>query len=211
MNFALDIFFPPNETEKILRTISIEDLYKKCSKNIEINDSEIYSVFKYKDPFIKDSIYELKNNKNKYAIRLFSEILREEILNYLEENLINLDYKIPITFVPQHKSTYLNKGYNQSEELAAAIAAASPNIFEFKKLLKKVKKTKPQHEVNNRKARLNNLKGAFELVKSEKSKVKSNLIILIDDVYTTGATLKESRHVLLKSGASKVICFTIAH
>jgi competence protein ComFC len=208
---TLDIFFSPTEVEKILRKISIETLYKKCEKELSVNSNDVFSIFKYKDPFIKDAIYELKNNKNSYAISLFSQLLFEEIFNYLEENLIQSDYKIPITWVPQYKDTYLNKGYNQAEELAAALCAAAPSIFEKKNLLKKIRKTKPQHEIKNRKARLKNLKGAFCLEKSKKGEVKSKIIILIDDVYTTGATLEESRRVLLKSGALKVVCFTVAH
>ena len=206
----LDIFFEPTETEKILRKISMEDVYGECSKNIYENKNDIYSIFKYKDPFIKDSIYEIKNNRNKYAIKLFSEILKEEIFNYLEENLIGTDQEILITWVPQHRSIYLEKGYNQGEELAAELCSAAPNTFKKVSLLKKTKKTKPQHEIKNRKVRLNNLKNVFEF--SNAYHLKANtLIILVDDVYTTGATLTESRHVLLKAGASKVMCFTIAH
>lgn len=206
----LDLFFPPTETEKILRKISVEDLYKKCKKSETSFKNDYFSVFKYKDPFIKDSIYELKNNKNKYAIKLFSEILLDEILNYLEENLIKTDYKILVTFVPQHKDDYLNKGYNQGEELAAALCAASPNIFEKQNLLIKNRKTIPQHKIKNKKLRLKNLKNTFSI--SKNCNIKNNsLIILIDDVKTTGATLSESRRVLLKAGAFKVICFTIAN
>lgn len=206
----LDLFFPPTETEKILRKINVEEIYKKCEKTFETTNHKMFSVFKYKDPFIKDAIYELKNNKNKYSIKIFAEILKEEIFNYLEENLINVDYKIPITWVPQHKSTYLDKGYNQGEELVAALCTTTPNTFKKKNLLIKTKKTKPQHKIKNRKLRLKNLKKTFSISKEYNLK-PNTLIILIDDVYTTGATLSESRRVLLKAGALDVICFTIAH
>ncbi len=210
-NFVLDAIFPPKEIEILLRKLEISKIYKKCEKTLESNSYDIFSIFKYKDPFIKDAIYELKNNKNKYAIEKFSQLLLEEIINYLEDNLIKTDYKIPVTFVPQYKTTFKNKGYNQGEELAVALCATAPNIFELKKLIIKSRKTKPQHEIKNKKLRLKNLKGAFQLIKSQGSQVKNKIIILIDDVYTTGATLKELRRVLISGGASKVICFTIAH
>lgn len=207
----LDIFFPPNEIEKILRKISIETIFNKCAKNYEINNTQIHTIFKYKDPFIKDAIYEIKNNKNKNAINLFSKILLDEIINYIEENIISVEYKIPITWIPQHKSTFKEKGYNQGQELAAALCAAAPFLFEFQNILIKSKKTKPQHLIKNRKERLKNLKDVFEINKEKKFQIKNKTIILIDDVYTTGATLLESRQTLLNNGAKKVICFTIAH
>jgi competence protein ComFC len=210
IDYFLDILFPPSETEIILKRITTETIYKKCQKNNESGQDNMFSIFKYKDLFIKDCIYELKNNKNKHAIRIFSEILKEEIIYYLEENLIDVDNLITVTWVPQHKSTYLDKGYNQAEELVKAICSSSPQIFQKVKLLIKTKKTKPQHEIKNKKERLKNLNGVFE-ISNPNLQISNALIILIDDVYTTGATLKESRRVLLQNGASKVVCFTIAH
>lgn len=211
-NTAFDIFFPPNETEKILRVISAEELFKKCQKDLIVNMKNSFYIFKYKDPFIKDAIYELKNNKNKDALKIFSQILAQEILNYIEENLLNLDYKIPITFVPQHKKTFLNKGYNQVELLVDEILKHPllSNLLQKEILLKKVKQTKPQHLIKNKKQRLKNLKGVFESIQTSNIKNK-DMGFLIDDIQTTGATLKESRRVLMKSGFKKVICFTIAH
>lgn len=210
-NLIIDLIFPPNEVEKILRTVSVENIYSNCSKNTSDSGSDMYSIFLYKDVFIKDAIYELKNNKNKHAINLFSELLSLEIMNFLDENIVTADYRIPITFIPQHKSTYLNKGYNQAKELASKISKSNPEIFELSELLLKKRKTKPQHELNNKKERLKNLKNTFEFNKSSDAGIKNKLVFLIDDVYTTGATLNEGRQKLLASGASKVVCFTIAH
>lgn len=210
---TLDIFFPPTEIEILLRKISLEKIYRNCKKTFEINLDQTFSIFKYKDDFIKDAIYELKNNKNENAIKIFGEFMFQEILNYIEENLIHTDYKIPITWVPQHKSTYLEKGYNQAKELAAATLDAAVlqkiNIFQLENLLLKTRKTKPQHEIKNKRERLKNLKNAFEVIGSEK--IQNKIIILIDDIVTTGTTLKEVRRQLLAAGAFKVICFTIAH
>lgn len=210
INFALNILFPKTETEKILEKITAKEIYNRCQKNFENKDLGVFSIFKYKDPFIKDAIYELKNNKNKYAIKLFAEILKREIFKYLQENKIN-EKEILVSFIPQHKSKYLDKGYNQGEKLAAALCAAAPTKFKKVNLLIKTKNTKAQHDIKNRKARLNNLKNAFQLADGSCLESRDKMIILIDDVYTTGATLRESRRVLLKSEASKIICFTVAH
>ena len=207
----LDVVFPPSEIEILLREIPVERIFSRCAKSFDVPESDFYSIFKYKDFFIKNSIFELKNNKNMYAIQKFSDLLLEEILNYLEEYLIATDYKIPITHVPQHKKTYRDKGYNQSAEIAKHLRQAAPHIFTNQDLLIKTKVTKPQHEIQNKRDRFKNLKGAFEVRKEKKDYIKNKIIILVDDVATTGATLKEGRQKLLASGAQKVICFTIAH
>jgi len=134
-NLIIDLIFPPNEVEKILRTVSVEKIYSNCSKNTSDSSSDIYSIFLYKDAFIKDAIYELKKNKNKHAINLFSELLSLEIMNLLDENIVTTDYRIPITFTPQHKSTYLNKGYNQAKELASKISKLNPEVFDLSEYL----------------------------------------------------------------------------
>lgn len=210
INFALNILFPKTETEKILEKITAKEIYNRCQKNFENKDLDVFSIFKYKDPFIKDAVYELKNNKNKYAIELFAEILKKEIFKYLKENKIN-EKEILVSFIPQHKSKYLDKGYNQGEKLAAALCAAAPTKFKKVNLLIKTKNTKAQHDIQNKKSRLNNLKGAFKIAQGSSLMSHGKLIILIDDVYTTGATLKESRRVLIQSGLKQVVCFTVAH
>lgn len=204
----LDIFFPPTYTEKLLRKIKIWDVYNKCQKTNGINDTNIISIFSYKDPFIRDSIIELKTNKNKYAIDLFAEILKQEIYIFLQENLINPDKKIVFSYIPQHTDVYLNKGFNQTEELAKKISEEDKN-FELIECLIKIKKTKPQRETKSRKERLKNIKNSFEIV--NKKNLKDRTVILIDDVVTTGATLNEARRILLVSGVQHIYCFTIAH
>lgn len=211
LEMLMDILFPPTETEKLLREIKSETIYEKCQKERGDVGYNIFSIFKYKDPFVEDSIVEIKKNKNQNAIDIFAELLSVEIIFYLEDHLINTDYKIPITFVPQDRNTFMEKGFNQGEELARTIVRANNKIFELKTLLLKTRKTKPQHQTKNRKQRLKNIIGAFEINPIEKKYLKGKIIIIVDDVVTTGATLNEARRQLLAAGASSVICFTIAH
>lgn len=56
---------------------------------------------------------------------------------------------------------------------------------------------------------MKNLVGTFEVQNPEK--IRGRNIILIDDVTTTGATLKEAKKVLRASGARKIIGVTLAH
>jgi len=61
---------------------------------------------------------------------------------------------------------------------------------------------------SNRNERKENIKGAFEV--TDKKKIDGKNIILIDDVYTTGATINECAKTLIKAGAQKVAVLTLA-
>jgi len=204
----LDIFFPPTRIEELLREIGLEKVFGKCQKTLGVNNVSIISVFSYKDPLIRDSIIEMKINKNKYALNLYAQILYQEITCYLDENLINPDYKIILTYIPQHKDTYLDKGFNQTKELATEISKLNSG-FEVMECLEKIKKTVPQRETKSRKERLRNIRGSFAAINIEQFKNKT--VILIDDVVTTGATLNEATETLKIAGCRKIISFTIAH
>ena len=69
------------------------------------------------------------------------------------------------------------------------------------------KNTRPQVEFNG-KERIRNVKQAFSL--SSNKNIHNKRIVLIDDVMTTGSTLKECAMVLLKNGAQSVDVLTIA-
>jgi predicted amidophosphoribosyltransferase len=90
--------------------------------------------------------------------------------------------------------------------LAAELSMLSHIPAEFT-ALKKIRHTTPQVHCNG-KQRLKNIKDAFEVTALDK--VKGKRILLIDDVYTTGATLRECARVLKKAGAKSVDAITVA-
>ena len=108
--------------------------------------------------------------------------------------------------VPLHFTRLFNRKYNQSAILAKELAKIC-NIRVNYDILKKTKYTKPQIECSAKK-RLKNLKGAFSV--SNAKIIEGKRIILIDDVYTTGSTLKECAKVLIKAGAKSVDTLTVA-
>jgi predicted amidophosphoribosyltransferase len=75
-------------------------------------------------------------------------------------------------------------------------------------VLSKIRETPHQAKLKNKTDRLKNLKGSF---KANAGLVKGRNIILIDDVITTGTTMREAAKTLREAGAKKVIGFAIAH
>jgi ComF family protein len=108
--------------------------------------------------------------------------------------------------VPMHFTRFFKRRYNQSAIIAKELSKLC-KIDVMYDVLKKGKYTKPQIECTS-KQRIKNLKDAFYIENSEK--IKGKRIVLIDDVYTTGSTLKECAKTLLKAGAKSVDTLTIA-
>ncbi|MCL2661186.1 MAG: hypothetical protein FWD64_11815, partial [Acidobacteriaceae bacterium] len=105
------------------------------------------------------------------------------------------------------------RGYNQAQLLADAAMAelrkTSPAwklIAEYR-ALRRVKNTESQFGLTPR-ARRRNLQGAFAVVEAEA--IRGCEILLIDDIYTTGATARECARVLRRAGAGKVWVATVS-
>ncbi len=171
-------------------------------------EENIFSVFDYNSPAVKQLIWHLKYKRTLELAEILAKPLHDCLLEELEDELI-VSPKIILIPVPLSPARYRLRGYNQSEELAKQIVALNPNQFEInKKLIKKIKNTPTQVSIRNRDQRLENLKNAFALGKSEKSffaqlNVASHLsniiFVIIDDVSTTGATINEIRKLLAQT------------
>lgn len=114
-----------------------------------------------------------------------------------------IDIIIP---VPLHYTRLFKRKYNQSAVLAHGLSKLTDIPVDYKSL-QKIKRTAPQISCSG-KQRVRNVKKAFEVVSTEN--IKGKRIVLIDDVFTTGATLRECAKALKKAGAKSVDALTIA-
>ncbi len=123
-------------------------------------------------------------------------------------NLERPDALIPI---PLHLERLKQRGFNQSLELAKYIGKQL-DIAVYKDSLIR-KRATPQQSGLSRKARQRNIQGAFQLGQSGAVNIaalKDKHIAIVDDVITTGATVREAAKVLNRSGPSKISVFAIA-
>jgi len=109
--------------------------------------------------------------------------------------------------VPLHKKRRRWRGFNQSALLASALAKRY-GLKLLDDALVRTKNTIPQVEVADRRKRIDNIKNAFGVIKSES--IKDKKIILVDDVATTMATLDECARVLRLAGAKEVWATVVA-
>jgi len=110
--------------------------------------------------------------------------------------------------VPLHPRRYLARRYNQSAELARAIAAESGLAFE-PEALARIKPTRQQVGLTATQRRAN-VRGAFRVRPEREIAVSGRSILLVDDVYTTGATISAAAKVLLRAGAADVDVLTFS-
>ena len=111
-----------------------------------------------------------------------------------------------VVAVPLHKMRLRQRGFNQSLFLAQR-ASRTLGIGLSVDGLARVKNTRPQVDLD-RGEREANVRGAFKAVKPWEFEGRN--VMLVDDVYTTGATVKECAKVLKAAGADKVSVLTVA-
>jgi len=103
------------------------------------------------------------------------------------------------------------RGYNQSEEIAIGfLRHADKSHFSLATdVLLRTQARESQTKQVTRLERTSNVAGTF--VVKNNSKILENNILIIDDVVTTGATLREATRALRKAGARRILCITVAH
>lgn len=99
-----------------------------------------------------------------------------------------------------------SRGYNQASLIGQILS--SKLGLNYLEALKRIRYTKPQAKLKSGQ-RKENIKGAFE-VDADYNLQPIPYVLLLDDVWTTGSTLKECCYVLKRSGAKKVWAITLA-
>ncbi len=113
-----------------------------------------------------------------------------------------IDEETVVTFVPLGSQRKKERGFDQSEILADYLARSLGKKKEV--LLKRVRETEPQDNLEKEERRLN-VKDAFSFVGS-----KTDKVVIIDDIWTSGATMKECCRVMRENGVREIWGFTIA-
>ncbi len=183
--------------KEVLNSKKIKYLHTDCEQYTYLNGN-IFIVNYNKFP-------QMILNYAKY--KGYYEILNELsniIIEYVLSNKISLKDFV-VSYIPLHTTKLNSRGFNQSQIIATNLCE---NLkLEPINLLQKTIHTKSQRG-SKRESRLNNIKDTFRVI--NKSYVKNRNILLIDDVFTTGATLNEAAKMLKQAGAKEVTSITFA-
>lgn len=157
------------------------------------------SALKY-DSFFKKNILSFKfKDKTENAV-VFAKFLKTAGKDIFEAGA---DVLIP---VPLHYQRLIKRKYNQSALMAQELSHLTGVPVDLTSLVK-IKSTKPQVHYSG-KARVQNVKGVFEV--KNNTNIKGKRVVVIDDVMTTGSTLKECAKALKTAGAQSVCSITVA-
>lgn len=179
----------------------VERLEKSCVVEIENKKYEkMLYLFQY-ESLVRKLILRYKFSNKAYLNHFFANRIAEN-----EENRKLLKQYDMIIPVPMHKRKMQKRGYNQTE-LVANELEKSLNIPARSDILSKVVNTTTQSKLGG-KARQTNIQHAF-FIKND-IEVEEKKIILLDDIYTTGATSEECSRVLKKSGAKEILVLVLA-
>lgn len=210
-----DFLFPQKSIVKEIEGMDAEKFRKEAflaDINPNLTSQNIYPLFRYRNPIVKEAIWQIKYKGNKKITNTIAELLYEEIIGELENETLFENFGNPLLIpIPISKKRLKKRGFNQMELLGNALQAIDKEkSFKYSPdILCKIKETLPQTIIKNRQLRLLNLKGCFEVKNS--NLIKNRNVILIDDVLTTGSTVLETKNTLKQAGAKRVIVFTIAH
>lgn len=165
-----------------------------CKKNTYLTGAIIATYYR-KGP-IKEAIHKFKYDSISELQFTLGDILAKTISErHVGKNLL----LIP---VPLHKTRQYERGYNQAQLLAKVISKKLHIPIIENKLIK----TKPSIRQADltRTQRLKNVQGLFNWIGKE-DELKGKIVILIDDVLTTGATLSECANVLRKKSGTTIV------
>lgn len=232
-NFILNFLYPPRciFCSKVLEINTKENFCDECKENLPylkdkicctrcgeplvsfgkkklcyncLNTTHFYisrnvSVFEYSD-YPKDSVLRYKDHPKKFYAKIYAKLLYERLLEAYKN--INFDC---IVSVPPDKKRTLKRGCDHIALICTEFSLLSDIPF-YEDCLVRIKKTKKQSTLSYTE-RLTNLKDSIRCKSPEL--IKDKVCLIIDDVSTTGSTLKECAKELKFSGCKKVFSLTI--
>lgn len=179
----------------------------KCGKEIEGEESEYcsdcerypktfkrcYPLFNYVEP-VKSSILAVKYKNRREYCDYYGRAMAERLCGIIVGE--NIDALVP---VPVHRHKLKTRGYNQAQVLAE-IMGKHLGIPVCTDMLLRLEDTRPQKELDNLQ-RANNMKNAFGAGSFHREYKR---IMIVDDIYTTGATMDTCAEILMGMGAEAV-------
>ncbi|QQR64546.1 ComF family protein [Candidatus Kaiserbacteria bacterium] len=191
-----DIVFPPSKDARLVQTLDTVTIGKiYVCRSVD----GVYTLSAYSDPRIRALVHEAKFKGNEHSFLLLGTLLSLHI-----GRLEHINYILPI---PLSKKRMRARGYNQVAEVVRR-ATCSPHTIIRTDILERSRDTQPQTELQ-RAERLVNVRNAFGV--ADGSEITGKHIIIIDDVMTTGATLRAAKATLLQHSPASVTCVALAH
>jgi len=197
---VLGLIFPPKC--EVCKRPGSANLCPDCFSKIKFMKPHlgIYSAGVYEGA-LREAVTRFKFHKRKNLAHPLGVLL----VQYLSQTPLKIEELDMIVPVPLHPSRHRERGFNQAELLAEVVAKY--HELPVIKAIKRTKNTKANFDLP-RDERLTNVAEAFEI--SQEGQVENKRILLLDDIYTTGATIAECCKILKTGGAKRVEIVTLS-
>ncbi len=204
---VIDALFPLSPAEQVLSTYSQEQAYETLPRAPQVPISDATAVFTYKDERVAKLVWSIKYKKSPHAVELGGYALYQTLLK------MNLSVGSVIIPIPITSKRRRERGYNQCELLVEEIRRldTSKQFIIRNDLLIRTQHASRQ-TLKGRVDRLESAKGIFAVDETtETGQFRDSTIVIIDDVITTGSTMREAVETLRSAGFEKVTGLSLAH
>ncbi len=157
------------------------------------------------------AIYDYRQEKVRGVVKAFKYKLVKSMGGLLLEE-VNLGVKrgefdclVPVAL---HRRRENWRGFNQAEVLAELISERVG--IRVEDVLERVRYTQPLVELENYKKRKEEIKGVFKVKDECRGKIRDKRVLLVDDVFTSGSTMREAAKTLKRAGAREVWGWVLA-
>lgn len=173
------------------------------------SDVWMHSLFSYQDRGVRNAIHALKFKHMRSVANCFAPLIHQAIQEMQGRDItLNEQLRVILLPVPKMKVHVRTRGFDAMEYLCNKIQEQDSPHYEV--CSKAIVRLNTQAQTGlTRKERLVNMHNAFHVVAPKM--LVNKIIYIIDDVTTTGSTLRELEKVCLHAGAKKVYAVTIAH
>lgn len=210
LNALLDLLYPPRCAfcHRFVESSTVT-VCEECRKNLPYTANggrqkadfvaACVSPLYYEDD-VRESLLRYKFHGATGYAQAYAPLVSGCIREHLDQ-----EYDL-ITWVPLSRKRLRQRGYDQAQLLAEAVAAELDAAATG--TLKKIRNTAAQSQTGSAEKRRANISGAYRV--PDPQLVADKRILLIDDIVTTGSTLSECARALGLAGAERVLCATVA-
>lgn len=192
--FSNDCIFCSEKSQEKYRYLCHE-----CYKNLERkrslrNVGNFYYIFDY-DRDIKRLIGFFKLKNRRYISQIFGDLTGKYLREIISFEKVDMVIPVPISIKRKRE-----RGFNQVEDILEYLKIPYESV-------RRVKNTLPMHQLLDEELRKENIKNSF----ASSLEVKGKTILVIDDIVTTGSTVRELTKILKSCGEpKKIVVFSLA-
>jgi len=204
VRFILDLLFPPTSAQALVEDATSE------SFGVHVRptsiDTDIVTLLPYRTPLVRAAVIEAKFKDSERAQDLLARVLAD-YLNEWSSTFMSTDSgPLVLVPVPLSVSRLKERGYNQVERVARLATKRLPEVYLDTDILVRARDTLPQTRLGKARRRTN-VEGAFVLSGPLEP---SYTYIVLDDVLTTGATLRAAMSPFTSENG-QVLGIALAH